>query len=81
MTTELTALRSRDNDQLWSVREDLHARFGAVCAPHVVNGVLDSIAVGRQSKVTIFSKIFIEREAAEVLVALAANRDSTALAA
>ena len=70
MAIKNAALRSVKADHLWSVREDLHARFDALVEPQIVDEVLDSIASDRDAKVTMFSKIFIEKEAAAALQSL-----------
>lgn len=76
MATMNTALRSINSDRLWSVREDLHARFDGLVEPRIVDEVLDSIAANRDSKVTLFSKIFIDREATATLQSIAGTVDS-----
>ena len=76
MATKTTALRAIKADPLWSVREDLHARFDGLVEPHLVDRVLDSIAANRDAKITVFSKIFIEREATAALQNMAGTVDS-----
>lgn len=63
MATEINVLDRAREDRLWSLREDLHARFDGLVEPETVDAVLDSVAAGRGAKITLFSKIFIEREA------------------
>lgn len=75
MATKNTALREIKFDHLWSVREDLHARFDGLVEPRTVDEVLDSIAVNRDAKVTMFSKIFIDREATAALQRIAGTVD------
>lgn len=75
MATQNTALRAIKSDHLWSVREDLHARFDGLVEPHIVDEVLNSIAANRDAKVTLFSKIFIDREATAALQTMAGTVD------
>lgn len=73
MATEINVLNSVREDRLWSLREDLHARFDGLVEPETVDAVLDSVSAGRDAKITLFSKIFIEREATATLQQLAGN--------
>lgn len=75
MATQNTALRAIKSDHLWSVREDLHARFDGLVEPRIVDEVLNSIAANRDAKVTLFSKIFIDREATAALQTMAGTVD------
>ena len=45
----------RSHDYLWSVREDLHARFDNQLKAHFVDSVLDSIAEGYEGRINRFS--------------------------
>ncbi|WP_143336656.1 three-helix bundle dimerization domain-containing protein [Corynebacterium pacaense] len=81
MATEITAIRNIEADYLWSVREDLQSRFAGIVAAEMIDDVLDYVASNRSARVTAFSKIFIEREAAEALVSLAGTRGELSLAA
>ncbi|MGD7003561.1 three-helix bundle dimerization domain-containing protein [Corynebacterium halotolerans] len=60
-------------DRFWSLREDLHARFDALVEPHLVDGVLDSVAVDfdREGGLGAFRKVLVEREVVEQLEYLA----------
>lgn len=51
-------------DELWSVREDLHARFGDVVEFHLIDALLDSVAAefDREGGIGAFRKVLIERE-------------------
>ncbi|BAU95343.1 hypothetical protein N24_1081 [Corynebacterium suranareeae] len=71
----------RSHDYLWSVREDLHARFDGKLKAHFVDSVLDSIAEGYEGRINRFRKIFIEKRAVEQLRTVAASRPSHLLAA
>ena len=76
MAIKNNVLREIKFDHLWSVREDLHARFDGLVEPETVDRVLDAIAANRDSKVTLFSKIFIDREATAALQSIAGTVDS-----
>lgn len=71
----------RSHDYLWSIREDLHARFDNQLKAHFVDSVLDSIAEGYEGRINRFRKIFIEMKAVEELRTIAATRPSHLLAA
>ena len=73
MATNITSISGAKHDSLWSVREDLHARFDGRVDPHHVDAILDSVAAGRDAKITMFSKIFIAREATAALQQVAGN--------
>ncbi len=76
MAIDNNVVREIRKDRLWSIREDLHARFDGLVAPHMIDGVLDSIAANRDAKITMFSKIFIDREATATLQSMAGTVDS-----
>lgn len=76
MAIDNNVVREIHRDRLWSIREDLHARFDGLVAPHMIDGVLDSIAANRDAKITMFSKIFIDREATATLQSMAGTVDS-----
>lgn len=59
---EITRIE-RSHDNLWSIREDLHAKFDALLKSHLVDGVLDAVAAGHEGNVGRFRKIFIEKQA------------------
>ncbi|ANE04564.1 three-helix bundle dimerization domain-containing protein [Corynebacterium crudilactis] len=71
--SNITTLRPAQQDALWSVREDLHARFDGLVDPAQVDVILDSAAANRDAKITVFSKIFIAREATAALQQIAGN--------
>ncbi|ALC06497.1 hypothetical protein CDES_10610 [Corynebacterium deserti GIMN1.010] len=71
--SEITTIRPAQHDALWSVREDLHARFDGLVDPAQVDAILDSVATNRDAKITVFSKIFIAREATAALQQIAGN--------
>lgn len=74
---EITRIE-RSHDNLWSLREDLHAKFDALLKPHLIDGVLDAAAAGHEGNVGRFRKIFIEKQATFELEALAGvNPDFT----
>ncbi|ANE03589.1 hypothetical protein [Corynebacterium crudilactis] len=71
----------RSHDYLWSVREDLHARFDSKLKSHIVDSVLDSVAEGYEGRINRFRKIFIEMKAVEELRTFEASRPSHLMAA
>ncbi|BAU96663.1 hypothetical protein N24_2401 [Corynebacterium suranareeae] len=71
--SQITTIRPAEQDALWSVREDLHARFDGLVDPARVDAILDSVAANRDAKITVFSKIFIAREATAALQQIAGN--------
>lgn len=66
----------RSHDHLWSIREDLHARFDSRLKPHIVDSILDCVADGHEGNVGRFRKIFIERKAIQELELLTVSRPS-----
>ncbi|WPF66025.1 MULTISPECIES: hypothetical protein [unclassified Corynebacterium] len=54
-------------DRLWSVRMDLHARFGADLSIGLIDAVLDGVARRWESSPALFRTVLIEREAVEEL--------------
>lgn len=67
---EITRIE-RSHDNLWSVREDLHAKFDGLVKSHLVDGVLDAIAANHEGNIGRFRKIFIEKKASFELEAMA----------
>lgn len=61
----------RSHDSLWSIREDLHAKFDGLVKPHLVDGVLNATAAGHEGNIGRFRKIFIEKQAAFELEGMA----------
>ncbi|MGP6175250.1 three-helix bundle dimerization domain-containing protein [Corynebacterium sp. A21] len=50
-------------DVLWSLREDLQARFGNTVESHLIDSLLDSVAAefDREGGIGAFRKVLIER--------------------
>ncbi|AGN19838.1 hypothetical protein cgp_2564 [Corynebacterium glutamicum MB001] len=71
--SKISTIRPAQQDALWSVREDLHARFDGLVDPVQVDAILDHVASNREAKITVFSKIFIAREATAALQQIAGN--------
>lgn len=63
----------RSHDYLWSMREDLHARFDSRVKPHVVDSVVDGAASGYVGRINRFRKIFIEKDAVRELESIAGS--------
>lgn len=51
-------------DVLWSLREDLHARFGDTVESYLIDSLIDSAAaeLDRKGGLGAFRKVLIERE-------------------
>ncbi|ALC05385.1 hypothetical protein CDES_04705 [Corynebacterium deserti GIMN1.010] len=77
---EITRIE-RSHDYLWSIREDLHARFDGTLKAHLVDSVLDCVADGYEGRIGRFRKIFIEKKAVEELNAIAASQPGHLIAA
>ena len=77
--SDISTIRPAQQDALWSVREDLHARFDGLVDPAQVDTILDQVAANRDAKITVFSKIFIAREATAALQKIAGNVHSNLL--
>lgn len=67
---EITRIE-RSHDNLWSIREDLHAKFGDKIKAHMIDGVLNAEAAGHEGVIGRFRKIFIEKRATAELEAMA----------
>ncbi|WP_293951038.1 hypothetical protein [uncultured Corynebacterium sp.] len=67
---EITRIE-HSHDNLWSIREDLHAKFDALVKPHLIDGVLDAAAAGHEGSIGRFRKVFIEKRATFELEAMA----------
>lgn len=60
--------------RLGTLREDLHEQYGDRLKAHIIDGVLDVAVAERQdSKLHMFSLVFIERDARQQLDAMVAQ--------
>lgn len=64
-------------DRFWSVREDLHTRFGGSVEPSLIDSTLDAVSAefDRDGGIGAFRKIFVEREAVAQLAVLSAGEN------
>ncbi|QGU08545.1 hypothetical protein COCCU_13230 [Corynebacterium occultum] len=60
----ITNIAGARKDELWSVREDLHVRFGDTVEFYLIDALLDSVAAefDREGGIGAFRKVLIERE-------------------
>ncbi|MFP7366448.1 hypothetical protein SFC07_11865 [Corynebacterium callunae] len=70
----------RSHDYLWSIRQDLHERFGDELKAHIVDSILDAAAAGYEGRISCFRKIFIEKEARAQLETIRSSQPSHLMA-